>query len=241
MKKHTIRLIALALFCFPLFSRAQTNGFFGVKGKDVITPDGKNFLMRGTNLGNWLIPEGYMFKFKNVNSPRLLNEAITELIGPDEDKAFWEKYLHTYIEEGDIHYLKTIGVNSIRIPFCYRMFTKEDYLGENNPDRGYELLDRVIGWCKHEGFYVILDMHSAPGGQTGDNIDDGYGYPFLFNSEASQQLVTDIWKRIADHYKNETIVMGYDLLNEPIATYFNAAELNPYLKPLYTKITAAIQ
>ena len=27
------------------------------------------------------------------------------------------------------------------------------------------------------GLYVILDMHDAPGGQTGDNIDDSYGYP----------------------------------------------------------------
>lgn len=52
MKKHIVRLIALALLCFPLFLRAQTNSFIGVKGKDIITPDGKNFLMRGTNLGN---------------------------------------------------------------------------------------------------------------------------------------------------------------------------------------------
>lgn len=241
MNKLPVRLILLAMLCFPLFLCAQNNGFIGVKGKNVVTPDGKNFLMRGTNLGNWLIPEGYMFKFKSINSPRLINEAITELMGPDEARAFWEKYLHTYIEEGDIHYLKTLGVNSIRIPFSYRLFTKEDYLGENNPNRGFELLDRVIGWCKHEGVYVILDMHSAPGGQTGDNIDDGYGYPFLFKSEASQQLIADIWKRIADHYKNETIVMGYDLLNEPIATYFNAAELNPNLEPVYKKITAAIR
>ena len=241
MKKHIVRLIALALLCCPLFSRAQTNGFISVKGKGIITPDGKNFLMRGTNLGNWLIPEGYMFKFKSVNSPRLINEAITELIGPDEAKAFWEKYLHTYIEEGDIHYLKTLGVNSIRIPFSYRLFTKEDYLGQNNPDRGFELLDSVISWCKHENIYVILDMHSAPGGQTGDNIDDGYGYPFLFKSKASQQLTIDIWHRIAAHYAKSTTVMGYDLLNEPIATYFKADEFNQYLEPLYQKITKSIR
>src|SRR5438309_9653477 len=133
MNKTVIRPLLLAMLCFPLLLHAQTNGFISVKGKDIITSDGKNFLMRGTNLGNWLIPEGYMFKFKNVNSPRLINEAITELIGPDETKSFWEKYLHTYIEEDDIHYLKTLGVNSIRIPFSYRLFTKEDYLGENNP------------------------------------------------------------------------------------------------------------
>jgi endoglucanase len=132
-------------------------------------------------------------------------------------------------------------MNSIRIPFNYRLFTSENYCGQNNPNRGFELLDRVIGWCKKEGLYVMLDMHCAPGGQTGDNIDDGYGYPFLFKSPAMQQQTAEIWGRIANHYKNETIILGYDLLNEPIATYFNAAELNPYLEPVYKQITKAIR
>ena len=47
------------------------NSFVDVKGKEIITPDGKSILLRGINLGNWLNPEGYMFRFKNVNSFRL--------------------------------------------------------------------------------------------------------------------------------------------------------------------------
>lgn len=35
--------------------------------------------------------------------------------------------------------------------------------------------------------------------------------------------------------------MGYDLLNEPIAHYFDTAKLNPLLEPLYKKITSAIR
>jgi aryl-phospho-beta-D-glucosidase BglC (GH1 family) len=182
-----------------------------------------------------------MFKFNKTNSPKLINEAITELIGPTEASKFWDTYLHSYILEDDIHYLKSIGVNSIRIPFNYRLFTNEDYLGANDANRGFELLDRVIGWCKKEGIYVMLDMHAAPAGQTGDNIDDGYGYPFLFKSEKDQDKCAAIWKTIADHYKNETIIMGYDLLNEPIATYFDANDLNPHLEPVYKKITSAIR
>src|SRR5881628_3574323 len=86
--------------------------FISTKGKDINGVDGKPFLMKGTNLGNWLVPEGYMFKFENANSPRLINETITELIGHDATKAFWKKYLDVYITQDDIHYLKTIGVNS---------------------------------------------------------------------------------------------------------------------------------
>lgn len=231
----------LIIFAVPFCVKAQEGRFVSVKGKEIIGTDSKPFLIRGTNLGNWLVPEGYMFKFKSVNSPRLINEALSELIGPEETRLFWKRYQDTYITAGDIHFLKASGMNSIRIPFNYRLFTTEDYMGENNPDRGFELLDKVISWCKIEGLYVILDMHCAPGGQTGDNIDDGPGYPFLYTSKASRQLTMDIWQRIAGHYKNETIVMGYDLLNEPIATYFNVNELNPYLEPVYKEITNAIR
>src|ERR1700689_3980699 len=186
MKSKT-RAAFFLIFAF-FFLHAQSNKFISVKGKEIIGVDGKPFLIKGTNLGNWLVPEGYMFKFKKTNSPRLINEAITELIGPDETKIFWQKYLNIYITHDDIHYLKSIGVNSIRIPFNYRLFTNEDYLGGRGDARGFKLLDSVVGWCKKEGIFIILDMHCAPGGQTGDNIDDGYGYPFLFENEASQQL-----------------------------------------------------
>jgi len=240
MKLFMLRALLLMLL-LPIGLKAQNAKFITVKGKEIIGPDNKNFLIRGTNLGNWLVPEGYMFKFKSVNAPRLINEAFAELLGPEEVKSFWKKYQDTYITAADIHFLKASGMNSIRIPFNYRLFTSETYMGQNNPNRGFELLDRVISWCKKEGLYVILDMHCAPGGQTGDNIDDGYGYPFLFKSKASQQLTVELWHKIAAHYANETTVMGYDLLNEPIATFFDANELNPYLEPVYKQITAAIR
>lgn len=222
-------------------ANAQSNSFISVRGKEIIGTDGKNFLIRGTNLGNWLVPEGYMFKFKSANSPRLINQTLTELIGPDAVGEFWKKWLDNYITQEDIHYIKGLGMNSIRVPFNYRLFTDEDYLGSRGEKRGFDLMDRLIGWCKKESLFVILDMHCAPGGQTGDNIDDGYGYPYLFDSKESRQLTVLLWRKIADHYKNEPIVMGYDLLNEPIAHYFNKTHFNPLLEPLYKEIVNAIR
>ncbi|MBI1780356.1 MAG: cellulase family glycosylhydrolase, partial [Sphingobacteriales bacterium] len=183
----------LIIVCFAPITHAQ---FFSTKGKNIIGPDGKPFLIKGTNLGNWLVPEGYMFHFKDVSSPRLINQTISELIGPAAAKDFWKKYLDVYITAEDIHYLKSIGMNSIRIPFNYRLFTNEYYMGSGDSARGFVYMDRVISWCKKEKLYVILDMHCSPGGQTGDNIDDGYGYPFLFENEKDQAECTAIWKRI---------------------------------------------
>jgi len=227
-------LIAMAL-------NASSQKFISSRGKEIIGVDGKAFSIKGTNLGNWLVPEGYMFKFKNVNSPRLIDQVLHELIGPGETNQFWKKYLDNYITEADITYLKKIGVNSIRIPFNYRLFTNEWYMGGSGDARGFRLLDRVIGWCKKNQIYVLLDMHAAPGGQTGDNIDDGFGYPFLFDDEESKLQVITIWKNIATHYKNESIILGYDLLNEPIAHYFDSSHFNPLLEPLYKRIVNAIR
>jgi aryl-phospho-beta-D-glucosidase BglC (GH1 family) len=107
--------------------------------------------------------------------------------------------------------------------------------------KGYQLLDDVVAWCKSEGLYVILDMHAAPGGQTGDNIDDSWGYPFLFESPEAQALTINMWRKIATRYRNEPAVIGYDLLNEPIAHYFDTDNLNPRLEPLYRRIVAGIR
>ncbi|HEY6953655.1 MAG TPA: cellulase family glycosylhydrolase [Flavisolibacter sp.] len=237
--KQTLLLLFAVVYMFTL--NAQKTKFIYTEGKNVMLPDGKPFIMRGTNTGNWLVPEGYMFKFKEVNSPRLINQALSELIGQSAVDSFWNTYLASYITADDIHYMKSIGMNSIRVPFNFRLFTSEKYLGETNPNHGFEILDKLISWCKKEQLYVLLDMHCAPGGQTGDNIDDGEGYPFLFESEKDQQLTADIWKRIASRYKNETIILGYDLLNEPIATYFKADHFNPKLEGVYKRITNAIR
>ena len=91
-------------------------------------------------------------------------------------------------------------------------------MGKRNS--GFTYFDRIVEWCREENLYVLFDMHCAPGGQTGDNIDDSYGFPYLFSSQSSQDLMSEIWVNIAKRYKNEPIVIGYDILKEPNAHYF---------------------
>ncbi|HAF14030.1 MAG TPA: glycosyl hydrolase family 5 [Blastocatellia bacterium] len=231
--------IILLSLCASVASNGQSR-FVTTRGKDLASPDGKPFLLKGINLGNWLLPEGYMFKFKTANSPVLIHTVINELIGEDEARRFWKAYRDNYITREDIRFIKQAGFNSVRVPFSYRLF-----VSEGEPQKlegaGYELLDRVVDWCKKEGLFVILDMHAAPGGQTGDNIDDSWGYPFLFESAESQDLTVNIWRKIAARYPDEPTVVGYDLLNEPIAHYFDSVYLNPKLEPLYRRIVAGIR
>lgn len=241
LKKRLGLLLCIGLVTLVAFQSGKGQSrFVTIRGKEFVSPNGKPLLLRGINLGNWLLPEGYMFKFKSANSPRLIQTVINQLIGEDEAKRFWKDYRDNYIMRDDIKFIKQAGFNSIRVPFSYRLF-----VSEAEPQKlegpGYELLDRVIQWSREEGLFVILDMHGAPGGQTGDNIDDSWGYPFLFENIESQDLTVNIWRKIAARYSKETIVLGYDLLNEPIAHYFENDNLNPKLEPLYRRVVAAIR
>jgi adenylate kinase family enzyme len=219
----------------------NTVSFIKTDGKKLVDTLGNQLILKGTNLGNWLVPEGYMFKMEQVNSPRKIDELLYELIGPDSLQVFWDGFLKNYITQKDIKYLKSIGCNHIRLPFHYKMFTDDLYMGQRNA--GFKYIDQLIEWCKEEELYILLDMHCAPGGQTGDNIDDSYGYPYLLKSKSSQDLMTQIWVEIANKYKNEAIILGYDIVNEPIAHYFNDEidDLNHQLFLLYSRIVKEVR
>lgn len=246
--KKTYLLFTLLLMLWGLgtmqVNAKKKSRFVTIQGKDLIAPDGSRLYIVGTNLGNWLNPEGYMFNFRKTNCEWMINSMVCQLAGPDFARAFWQAFKDNYITEDDLAFIAQTGANTVRLPFNYKLFTLEDYMGKNDAEEGFRLMDKTVEWCRKYGLFLILDMHDCPGGQTGDNIDNGYGYPWLFESEESQRLFCDIWKRIALRYKDEPVILGYELMNEPIATKFSKelqATLNTQLEPLYKRATQAIR
>jgi endoglucanase len=223
-------LLGLSLCAAP--AQAQ---YVHTRGSEVLDGQDHVLHLKGTNLGNWLVPEGYMWRFTDgPQSPKEIEALVTELLGPTKAEAFWHSYRDTYVTEDDIRFIKAQGFNTIRVPLHWKLFTTDDA-------EGFRLLDRVVQWSHNAGVYIILDLHAAPGGQTGTNIDDGHGYPWLFADTGAQNDTVALWKRLAHHYRNDPTVLGYDLLNEPIPNYPGLATLKPQLEPLYKRISAAIR
>ncbi|BBI35411.1 cellulase family glycosylhydrolase [Cohnella abietis] len=220
----------------------EVTGFLKAVGQKLINGEGKEILLRGVGFGSWMLPEGYMWMFPNEGDrPRRIERMVTDLVGEEKAEQFWQIYYERYTSEDDIKQIAADGYNSVRIPINSRFLIIE---GDTEAIQYHEqhllMIDKAIEWCREHRLYAILDLHGAPGGQTGTNIDDSENdQPELFISERNKQITIELWQMLAKRYKDEWIVAGYDLLNEPLPNWFSA--YNDQIMPLYRDITKAIR
>ena len=59
-----MRRLVLFLSFLLLAAPVAAQQLVHIKGKAFIAPDGRPLSIKGISLGNWLIPEGYIFKFE---------------------------------------------------------------------------------------------------------------------------------------------------------------------------------
>lgn len=98
----------------------------------------------------------------------------------------------------DFFEVRNLGFNVIRFNLTHQWFT-------DTPEQGWAWLDQQIAWAKEAGVYLIINIHYVP----------GQGIWTTSYDAESQQQTADLWRALADRYKNETIIAGYDLFNEP--------------------------
>ncbi len=223
--------------------KPKSASFLRTQGQDIVDADGNKIILRGVGLGNWLLPEGYMWKFgPNGDRPRTIEKLVSDLIGEEEAAVFWKEFRRNYITGNDIRRMAELGYNSVRPALNARLFLTEGDSAVFVED-SFVLLDSLVNWCGRYGLYVILDMHGAPGGQTGENIDDSpANEPELFTSAKNQDRLERLWVRLAKRYADNPVVLGYDLLNEPLPAYdSSAAKYGHLVEPLYKRLTAAIR
>src|SRR5262249_9748244 len=104
-------VLAAAVFAATSLPAA---GFLHASGQDIVDQDGNKIMLRGVGLGNWLLPEGYMWRFGNQGDrPRKIEKIVSDLAGPDYAQHFWPEYRKNYITEADIRQIAALGYNSV--------------------------------------------------------------------------------------------------------------------------------
>ncbi|RNC84371.1 MAG: carbohydrate-binding protein [Balneola sp.] len=192
-------------------------GFFKTDGQQILNRQGEPVVIKGFGLGGWLLPEGYMFRITHPageGATEIFNQ-VADLIGESGAEEWTQLFRDNYVTEQDIEEMKAWGVDHVRIPFHYNLFY--DIEAGGFIDEGFERIDELLVWCKRHRVDVILDMHAAPGAQSDGAIADSDGEArFWTESETYWPIAIEIWEKIARRYKDENIIIGYDIINEPV-------------------------
>ena len=179
--------------------------FLRVKNTSILDPHGKPLMLRGTNFGGWLMMEGYFMHAPNTAEQTMKKEFVKAL-GQKVLDELEQSFRDNFIVEEDMKQLAKWGFNSVRVPFNYRLIK----------DGHIHYLDNVIKWANKYKVYVILDLHAAYGSQNHDWHSDSLGKAELWTKKSYRHQTYALWEQVADRYKNEFYVAGYDLLNEAV-------------------------
>lgn len=224
-----------SLIIFTIFNpRVECSpSYLRTDGKNIVDENNRKINLKGVNLGGWLLIEGYILNIPNLPERRI-RKKCEEKIGKEKSEIFFNKYRQYFIQEEDIKVIKELGFNCIRVPFSYRLIEDDENIFKYK-EEGFKYIDKLIEWCKKYDIYIILDLHAAQGSQNPDFHSDSEGNAGLWNKEIYRKRVVSLWRKIAERYKEERTIAGYDLLNEPVTFKFNL------LYQLYIETTKAIR
>lgn len=171
------------------------------------------------------------YSLTNTMNARFGASTTASVVGTHQD---------TWFTASDLDAIQATGMNFIRVPIGWNVFLNLDGTWKSNP---WTKIDWVISQAAARGIYVLIDLHTAPGGgcpwgscgRIGPNPNGFWG------NATYQTWVEDIWKAIATRYQGNPAVAGYDLLNEPLIDYGEDADDVAQKSDFYDRIYDAVR
>lgn len=190
-------------------------GFLKVKGTKIVDADGNAVVLKGTATGGHLNMENFITGYPGHESEHKL--VMLEKMGAEKFEYFFDRFYEYFWTDADAKFFaEELKLNCLRIPFNYRHFLSDDGDLFSVKSKGFELLDRVVDSCARHGIYTILDLHATPGGQNQDWHSDLLVHKAMFwEFKVFQDAVLHLWTQLAQHYRDNEWVAGYNPLNEP--------------------------
>ena len=207
--------------------------FVKVNGTE-FTKAGKPLLFRGLGIGSWLNMEHFMLGIPTPDNQ--IRKTVKEVFGKETADRFFDTFIRSFISEPDFAFLKECGVNVLRVPFNYRLFIDDQNPSEYKKE-GLLYLDYLMDFCEKYEIYLLLDLHTAPGGQNPDwHSDNNTGIPQFWHYKVFRDQIVALWGYIAEHYNEKEYLLGYDVLNEPYL--IDAPDV---LTEFYLEVTGSIR
>ena len=208
-------------------------GLLRVQRAAIVDGSGEPVRLKGTNIGGWLNMENFITGY--AANETMMRAAVRKVLGDDAYELFFDRLLTAFYGDADAAFLAESGLNCVRIPVNYRHLESDlrpfEIIGD-----GFRHLDRAIEAGAAHGVYSIIDLHALPVSENQHWHSDNPTHRALFwEHRHFQDRVVNLWEAIADRYKGNAWVAGYNLMNEP------ADESRAVVGPFYERLAAAIR
>jgi len=220
------------------------------QGESIVNEAGEEVMLRGVNLGGWLIQEDWFCPADNgTRGDHYTLETLISRFGTEKAYELYNIYWDNWITEYDFALISDMGFNCVRIPFWYRNFQSDDngtWITGDNGEIDFSRLDFAVEMCEKYGLYAILDCHGANGCQGAQDhcgqTNNCHFFDLTSAGKEYRQQAIEIWSLIAERYKGNSAIAMFDLLNEPLCDVprilRNYTALNKWYADAYKAIRA---
>src|SRR5215212_3525341 len=180
-----------------------------VRGNRIVDGEENDVVLRGFGLGGWMNMENFITGYPaNEEAQR---EALRAVLGEERYEHFFDRFLKHFFLEDDVR------------PFEIK-------------ERGFRHLDRFVDLCAQHEIYTIIDLHALPGYQNQHwHSDNPTHKALLWRHKHFQDRTVNIWEHIAERYRGNPWVAGYNPINEP------GDPTGEAIMPLYRRLYDSIQ
>lgn len=164
-------------------------------------------MINGINLGGWLVLERWM-------TPSLfLNVTVEDeygLSGMPDRKKILKQHRDTFITEKDFKTIAEAGFTCVRLPIGHWSFGGYEPFIENA-----SYIDKAFAWAEKHNLQILLDLHTAPGSQNGQDHSGKSGELLWHINPENIHKTVDVVGEMARRYGSSKALWGIQLLNEP--------------------------
>lgn len=250
MLKDTIALVMCAAFIVLAVAasaapppgardKAQPLARLRASGIHFVDQKGAEVLLRGINLGSWLLQEMWMTPFvteppERSTLPKIpdhvtLYRVLETRFGQDGARALRAAWRENWLQDTDFDRIREAGFNHVRLPILWSVVEEPG---------GMDLIRTAVARANARGLYVILDLHGLPGSQSGDHTTGEAGANRYFFDPENVRRSERIWESLARAFGKNPGVAAFDLINEPTGAP-NPATLHVVYNRLYQVVRKA--
>ncbi len=215
--------------------RPESKVALRVDGPDLVDANGEVVTLKAINLGNWFLIEAWMYAQSVADQATFIN-VLRARFGDAQAEQLMRLHYLNYITQRDFDQIAASGFNCVRIPLSHIVVEPEPW---TISEEGMGHLRRAMEMAANAGLYVIVDMHSTPGGQSTDQPSGDVTQNNLWTDPEAQERLAWIWQHIARRFKDQENFVAYDLINEPFSNYQD--DIRDELIPIVDRCIEAIR